>query len=169
MAIELRRAVVADLDSIEALLDALMQSVEAGHFYRDDRAFIRRHITEEGFVLLAEEKDRLAGYIMMRYPGEAEDNLGWDLGWDGKRRQHTAHLEAVAVHADFRGRGLQRLMMAEAERHLPPDCWFLLATVAPDNLYSLRNLQALGYEIACTKEKYGGYGRHIMVKKLQQP
>ena len=49
----------------------------------------------------------------------------------------------------------------EYAREKQPGCR-ILATVAPDNIYSLRNVQAEGFEILAQKEKYGGKERYIL-------
>lgn len=46
-------------------------------------------------------------------------------------------------------------------RKKDPQCR-VLATVAPDNIYSLRNVQAEGFEILARREKYGGKERYIL-------
>ena len=60
--------------------------------------------------------------------------------------------------------GIQRELIrrcVEYAREKQPGCR-ILATVAPDNIYSLRNVQAEGFEILAQKEKYGGKERYIL-------
>lgn len=41
-----------------------------------------------------------------------------------------------------------------------------MCTVHPENYYSRNNVIRQGYEVVLTKEKYGGYIRDILLKKL---
>ena len=111
----------------------------------------------------------VAGYFLLRFPlARDADNLGRDAGLAEEELSHVAHLESVAVHPAFRGRGLalamgQRLVAlarAARKRHL-------LATVAPDNAASLAMLASLGLSVYDTRPKYAGLMRHIMYATLQ--
>ena len=44
---------------------------------------------------------------------------------------------------------------------------YLMATVHPDNIYSLRNMEKLGMKAVLETKKYGGKQRYIMCKTLE--
>lgn len=156
----------ADVDAVFSLMEQVVHSLaDPSLFIPETRQSLERHLKEEGMILLAEE-ERLAGYLMVRFPGNAEDNLAEDAGLSAQDALRCAHMESVVVHPDFRGRGLQKLLLEQAERLLPEGIGFALATVAPENHASLISFLRMGYSIADTKMKYGGKMRHIMIKKV---
>ncbi len=81
--------------------------------------------------------------------------------------ENTALLEVVAVREQYRGRGLQVILSNLAENELI-DRGFMttLATVHPDNVFSLNNLFESGYRIIKKDEFYGGQPRFLVFKKL---
>ena len=70
-------------------------------------------------------------------------------------------MDTAAVHPDFRGRGLQRRLIQEAEQVL--EGRILMCTIHPDNQYSLKNALSLGYTIQKTVARYGSI-RYILRK-----
>ena len=79
--------------------------------------------------------------------------------------EKVAYMDSAAVLPQYRGRGLQRSMIEFAERSERLTGYrYLMATVSPDNPYSLRNLRQLDYDIVCRCEKYGGKERYVVAK-----
>ena len=85
--------------------------------------------------------------------------------------QKVAHLEIAVVSPEFRGNSLQYKLLVEAQRILK-NGWneleirYLMATVHPENVYSLRNVERFGMKIAADVKKYGGKRRFVMWKNL---
>ena len=61
--------------------------------------------------------------------------------------EHWANADSAIVHADFRGNGLQRLMLEAALPLFPKKITHIGATVSPQNQYSLHNALASGFAI----------------------
>jgi len=165
---KLRLARAADAPAIHRVMTAAFEAVsDRGLFFADDEVFIRQHLADRGFILVALRADEIVGFIIARLPGLDEDNLGRELGLAEPELAKVAHLESVAVLPSYQGEGLGCLLMARAEERLIKDRFtWLMATVAPGNLPSLHNFQALGYRIMATKLKYGGLPRHILLKEV---
>ncbi len=155
-----------------AAMDALMQKVKGSIkdkaiFSPDDRESIKAHIEDEGRIISAFHGDKLVAFFMLRYPKNASDNLGLDLDYDSEALNLVAHMESIVVDFDYRGCGLQQILMAKGEEIAIADGYkHLLCTVSPDNSWSLNNALKRGFNIVKTKEKYGGYMRHILYKKV---
>lgn len=166
--IQIKYADAADVPDIMALMNLAKELTENKEWYStDDEAFVRRHLTEEGFILKAVDEDQLAGFFIARYPGDAEDNLGkyWNL--TNAKLHQVAHMESAAVHPDYRGRGIQKELMARGERILKQKgYYYLMGTAHPDNVYSVNNFLKLGYEILTKTEKYGGLPRYVFGKMM---
>lgn len=158
-------------EEIEAFI-SLLQLVHAGMehkewFYLDPPEDVRRMGTEGMLEFWAAvEQDRLAGAFSVIFPGLTELNYGYDLGLSAEELRRVVNMDTIAVHPDYRGRGLQKTLMQTAEQALSQSGdKILLCTVHPDNRYSLRNVQEQGYVIQKRLEKYGSV-RYILRKDL---
>lgn len=168
------RAVPEDLDEIVSIIETAVQhAVSADWFVPDDRKFLERHLEQSGFILVAKSAAaRIAAYLLVRFPGADDDNLGRELTPGGPvipldELAHVAHIESTAVCPDFYGNHLQSWLVQEAETYLKPLAYrHLMATVHPDNRYSLNSMLRQGYRIVSTTQKYGGLRRHILYKEL---
>ena len=166
---QIHLAVPEQVDEIFAIMSGVAAQMEHPEYYViDDRDYVARHISQEGFTLLWMEGDTVAGFLIVHLPRPGEvHNLGNDLGFSPRQLLLSAHMESAAILPQFRGRGIQKKLLAAAgERVRQMGFQYSLCTVHPDNLPSLKSLQSLGYQIAATKLKYGGKLRHIMKKEL---
>ncbi len=168
----IKRCSEKDIPGLLALMNRVYEEMEHKEWYvTDDREFLLAHLEREGFLLKAEEKSGgvLAGFLAVRIPRLAEDNLGRCLGYSPDQLLWTAHMESAAVASGFRGYGLQGRLMAEAETILAEKGFCrLLGTVHPDNCYSRNHFLRLGYHAAARREKYGGLSRDIMEKIINE-
>ena len=168
MNFEYRIAKNSDVETLDALMQKVNRSIEdKAVFSADDLESIQRHIEEEGRIVAAYDGDKLVSFFMLRYPKAASDNLGLDLGYEKEDLNLVAHMESIVVDFDYRGHGLQQILMAKGEEIAVSEGYkHLLCTVSPDNPYSLNNALKRGFKIVKTKEKYGGFMRHILYKKV---
>ena len=77
--------------------------------------------------------------------------------------------EAIAVHTDHRGKGLQR-KLARAHLVLAEDLGYhhILCTVSPKNPKSLSNMLSCGFLIEALRPKFQGWFRFILHKDLMK-
>lgn len=165
--LELRPCRREDLDTLMALQDKICRGMERDDWFaittREDN---ERFLEEPNVILGVFDGERLAAYGSVGFLDDSEDNLGWDLGLTAAEVHLCAVLDTIVVDPAYRGMGLQRELIRRCMAHAKqkePKCQ-VLATVAPDNIYSLRNVQAEGFEILARKEKYGGKERYILGK-----
>lgn len=113
----------------------------------------------------------LVAFCTALFPGLRSDNLGRDLELTEAALAQVAHLEAAAVHPDYRGNGLQKKIagflldqIREAKQ------WrYVMNTVSPVNIPSLKTTLALGLLIIKLKVKYNGVLRYIFCLDLVKP
>lgn len=183
--ITIRRAEEEDMVRVKELMDRVKREMEHPDWYvTDEMPWLLRHVSAEGFTLLAEAGDggtepgerRLAAFFVVDFPGVRElagrkstqtgENLGVEAGFDEEKRLLVAHMDSVAVDPEFRGHHLQGRLVEAAERELSGRMQkFLMCTVHPDNHASLHTMERHGYRVIATKEKYGGTLRHILLKE----
>lgn len=160
-------AVKEDVPQIFGIMEETYRQMEhPDWFCIDDADFLYRHTAGEGFILKAEILGDIAGFLVIRCPGDAKDNLESYLNLPEEEKGLAAHMESAAVKEGYRGRGIQNKLMAEGERLL----WemgyrYLMGTAHPDNKYSVNNFLRLGYEIIAEDLKYGGLPRYVFCKK----
>ena len=157
-------------------LEEIMKATEAGMehqdwFVADGKEFLERHLEAEGMILKAveEQSGEIAGFLIIRFPGMAEDNLGRDLEMDLETLLKVAHMESAAVVNRYRGNGLQGDMMQRAEEIAREKGYvWLMGTVHPDNSFSRNHFLKAGYQPMLRKIKYGGVVREIMVWNVEK-
>ena len=166
----------ADVDSIYKIMTAAKARLENPDWYCiDTPEYIRSYISpgfsstkNQGFTLKALVNGTIAGFLIVRCPGAEPDNLGSFLDFTPQQLEQTVHMESAAVLPAFRGRSLQKKLLARAEDIVRGSGGrYLMATVHPENRSSLNNFLKLGYETAATLTMYGGLPRHILLKRLR--
>lgn len=166
----IRRSSAADAEAMHALMAEAARGAAAELYVVDPLDYVRDHAGDSplGFGYVAESgAGALAGILFVRFPGEAADNLARDLGYEEDVALRCAHIESVAVAAEHRGNGLHSRMLAAADAELlRRGAPVSLATVAPDNRWSLDNFLAAGYVEAARLLKYGGLLRAVLCKPL---
>lgn len=164
----LRRAGKQDLPGIMRVMERAGRTAPPGWFVTDEESYVRCRLEGRGLVLAALTKDEMiAGFLVVDFPEKEEDSLGKHAGLSGERLLQVAHMDSVAVLPEYRGYHLQERLLRAAEEEVQkmPEYRFFMATVHPENRYSLRNFQGLGYRVAATVKKYGGLPRHVLLKE----
>ena len=165
ISLSIRRCMLDDLDSIMELQQHISYTMtNPDLFVSTDRSDNRDYLISPNAIFGVYDGERLAAYGSIIFSNDAPENLGWDLAWNREKLFHTATLDTIVVDPDYRGHGLQRRLTREClsyARKLLPGC-NVLTTVSPYNEYSLRNVQAEGFEIQKRLMKYGGHERYIL-------
>lgn len=169
--IDIRLGREEDLEAVASVMEQVKNGMtQADWFVADSPDYLRTHLDgTDGFVIVAERSSvgRPEAFFMVDFPGDSPKNLAADLGFSRNEWGLAAHMDSAAVLPGLRGRGLMSAMLVKAEEELSRRGFcHLLATVHPDNPYSLNNMLRNGYEIGATMEKYGGLKRHILYKRL---
>ncbi|MCI8559563.1 MAG: GNAT family N-acetyltransferase [Dorea sp.] len=156
-----------EIDELMLLQENIYRAMEQPDWFavtsRDEN---KRFFEEPNVILGVYDEDKLIAYGSVGFLRDSPDNLGWDLGWTREKVHRCAVLDTIVVDPRYRGLGLQRELIrrcVEYASEKEPGC-IVLTTVSPDNNYSLRNVQAEGFEVLMRKEKYGGKERYILGK-----
>lgn len=174
MEFEIVRAVPADLENFTQIMETVAAGMEKREwFVSDDRPYIKAHLgdgsdTGSGFILKAVADQEIAGFFMVDFQGMTGHNLGKYLHMTDEELLQVAHMDSVVILPKFRGYRLQYRLMEAAEKILLEETNYriLLATVHPDNIYSLQNVKARGFRVAAEVTAYQGLPRYIMRKDL---
>ncbi len=168
MALELRKGKLEDAAAYTALLQEVRMGMEHKEwFYLDPPEEVHAMLaagTMELWVVM--DGDRMAAGFDLLRPGLESYNYGYDLDFTEEELLRVVNMDTAAVHLDYRGRGLQRKLVQEAEQQLIEEGHhILLCTVHPDNRFSLQNVLKQGYTIQKRLAMYGSE-RYILRKDI---
>lgn len=113
-------------------------------------------------------QDELIAFRAFFNPVQDEEGLGGDIGLTEKDYPEILYSEITNVHPNYRGNHLQIKMGKFIMETLDTSAFrYILATVAPGNIPSMKDKFALGMRIYTVKEKYEGKLRYVYCKDLQ--
>lgn len=168
MSVTIRKGTNADMERLLRLLHIVKDTMKNPEWFYLDPDEDVRQLMRHGVMQLwvAEDNGRLAGIFTILYPGLSSFNYGHDLNFTEEELLRVAQMDTAAVHPDYRGLGIQKLLMETAEQEIRQEKnRILLCTVHPDNRYSLQNVLKQNYTIERKLEKYDSV-RYILRKDL---
>ncbi|HCB14519.1 MAG TPA: hypothetical protein DEP36_13275 [Gammaproteobacteria bacterium] len=150
---------------------ALRRLPEPGLVRADPEAFFADHFTGEGRILGVFADDRLIAYAILSLPAGPDyryDRFVEDLGLPASDWCRVAQLTGVAVRPEWRGNRLhRRLCEWRLELARAAGRWHIAAVSAPGNLYSWRNLLAVGLRVTGIKLLGGAQLRYLFYTDLR--
>ena len=164
-----------DIDEVMTLQDEVFAVLDNPDYFRKNTAemFANSILGVNCFAFGAyETKDYLLKLIAVGIAYDATDtdeDLNHDLVLFGRTGTPgpAVNMNNIMVHPDYRGKGLQRQLLQKLHETLRDNGYeYAIATVHPDNIWSVNNLKAEKYAYDHEQEKYGGLKRTIYVKKL---
>lgn len=169
--VRIEKATTKDASEMLQLIQEVHDKMEQKQWYVIDGMEEYAEYLEDGkgvaYKAVDEENGKMAGIFLAIIPKDHETNLGYDIGFTKEQAAQVAIMETAAILPKYRGQKLQyRTMMAAEEELRQLGYRYLLCTVHPDNRFSLQNVLKQGYQIMMTKEKYGGFLRHILLKEI---
>jgi len=158
------------LKGILSLQERVADRLPDPEIYRlDSEEGLRERLKHPKSTICVFSENEIVAYCAITFPSAGEDHFGKDLCFTDEELSKSAHLEATAVHPDFRGNSLQRLV---SQTHLQVleglGIEYVLCTASPKNYYSLRNLFFFQFRIRAMKVKYGWMNRFILVKETRK-
>ncbi len=91
----------------------------------------------------------------------------YNIALTSENLECVVHMDSSSVLPEHQGHHLESRMIAFAEILIDTSKYhYSFATVAPENVASLKSLVHNGYQIMVTKEKYGGVMRCVVMKEL---
>ncbi len=168
MQLEFRKGTLKDTETFLQFLEAVKKEMaQQDWFYLDPPDVVRAMMADGTMELwVAMDGDRIAAAFDILHPGLASYNYGYDLDLTEEELLQVVHMDTSAVHADYRGQGLQGKMVRTAEAELSGQGRkILLCTVHPENRYSLNNMLKQGYQIQRRVAKYGSE-RYVLRKDI---
>ena len=166
LSVTLRQCTREEAETVYRLQNEVRAMMPNPELFMPDTLENIQSYLEHDLCLGAWDGERLGAYFILRYCGHSEHNYAAFMGIPEAEWEHWANADSAIVHADFRGNGLQRLMLEAALPLFPKKITHIGATVSPQNQYSLHNALASGFAIVSRREMYGGHDRYLLAKDL---
>lgn len=166
LSVTLRQCTREEAETVYRLQNEVRAMMPNPELFMPDTLENIQSYLEHDLCLGAWDGERLGAYFILRYCGHSEHNYAAFMGIPEAEWEHWANADSAIVHADFRGNGLQRLMLEAALPLFPKKITHIGATVSPQNQYSLHNALASGFAIVSRREMYGGHDRYLLARKL---
>ena len=173
MNFKFRLAVPDDFSTLMQLMNLTKSIVHPSEwFVCETEESLSSMISEHGFIIIAQpenpsDSNEVAGMFAIKFPGMPSDNLGRYQNFSEEQLELCAHMESTIVHPQYRGYHLQAQMTQRAEELLKKLPYkYLLATIHPDNQYSMNNMMRCGYRLVAQAKLYGGLDRVILLKEI---
>ena len=110
----LRRCTAEEAPAVYALQNEVRAAMpHPEQFVPDTLENITTYVRKD-LCIGAWQGSRLGGYLIVRFCGQSEHNYAAFMDVPRTEWEHWANADSAIVHADFRGNGLQRLMLEAA-------------------------------------------------------
>lgn len=164
----LRKAQLEDIEEIYNLIATVHENIENKSWYTYTKKIERYNLfINDGISMVACDNGKIVG-VYLAYILRDDGTNFYQLVQDYfKNTDNIIEIINYAVLENYRGMGLQTQMLLKVEELLKNTKYKkFVATVHPDNKYSLNNMLKNGYKIAMTTQLYGGLDRCIIVKNI---
>lgn len=157
-----------DMQGILELQEKVLRNLDDPDRLQPLRKDEYENILKDGRLMIGIfAKEQLIAYRAFMRPIGDEEGLGADAGLSEEEKGKIIYSEISAVDPEYRGNGLQKYMGKVMMESLDMgNTKYVLATVAPFNIPSLKDKFALDMEIINLKEKFNGKLRYVFMKDL---
>jgi len=168
--INIRTAQLEDVEEIYNFIAKIYENIEEKSWYSYSKNIERYKLfINDGYSVVACHKGKIIGVCLtyiLRDDGTEFYQIVKELY---KGTNDIIEVINYAVSENYRGMGLQNKMLLKIEDMLKDTKYKdFIATVHPDNKYSLNNMLKNGYKIAMKTKLYGGLDRCIIVKNIKE-
>lgn len=150
-----------DVDAVDALHRDAVRGMGVHAVKLEEKSFFLSLLSGRGRILGLERGSELVAYGVLQHDLKAEDDPCEGLGLSPGTS--VVKLAGAAVGYDWRGAGLQRLLI-EARVGLAGDAGVIFSTAAPANQPSWSSLLACGLAVRALLYRYGGHPRFLMAR-----
>ncbi len=165
---EFKKCDIKDLDAICQIQEIAFENLENTNLLRrNTKEMFEKCLDNPHYTLGAFHNGKLVAFAILYDGQKTAENIGFDIGIDGDELNTVANVKLIIVLPDYRGNGLQNKLISQLEQIAKlKGKKVLCSTVSPENIYSIKNFEKLGYEFNTQKEKYNGLVRNIYCKEI---
>lgn len=170
MNIQIIEASINDIDEIIKLKKQVWDKMKNKDWYVIDgtnKEFLAKQLKNNGLVLKAIYNNKIIGFLIVENNIQNTNPIIKLTNLENEI-DNCMELLNVAVHQEYRGNHLWSLMAIKAEEMMVRkyNKKYILSTVHPDNIASMKSLLNIGYKVVCTTKMYGNKDRCILLKTI---
>lgn len=155
-----------DIKNVVTLQKEIISSLkEKTWFYPACSNELEEIINYTGHAIGLYFDESLIGYATIVYCSK-NDQLSKMYGISNKQKPLAAILDDVAILSRYRGKQYQLLLWNYIALHFCSKTKFLLASIHPDNIASLKNAFYFNMTIISQRKMYNNVPRYILLKGL---
>lgn len=132
-------------------------------FIAPENTYLYTILKGYGKVISLLHNNTVIAFASFVFPKDGNHNLGKYLDFTHSQLKQVAQFENGLVETNYRGHGLLRILLNEHLNILNPQYNFLLSTVSPYNIPSLKTGFKLG-QVIKKRVLYHGYDRFILFR-----
>lgn len=165
--IEIRHLTVNDEEQVKFFLVSQNSSIPHGFFYEPNDSIISKCLNSEtGISLGAFLNNKLVAIRLTYIPKLDKENHGYSLNFTENELLQVAQFHGTVVLNDIRLKGLgETLVRINAVEILSKGYKYVLVTVHPENIQSIKMFIKNRFKIVAFKNKYNNLPRYILCKK----
>lgn len=162
--LRIRRCTQEEIPAAVRLILSVRERMTDKSWFAVDEEYLTTVSREKGTLFWgAFCGERLVAVLIVVCP----EKDGYLNGYLPRGVRRVAYMDVAAVDPAFRGRRLQQHLMGQAETELAGmGVDYLQCTIHPDNVHSLKNAEALGYQELARVRLYGDSPRVVLGKPL---
>lgn len=159
----------SNFNDITVLFNKVISSISNKNWLKfRDTDYLQNVLNNGGFIVGCYVEDALIACALCESPnGDYLDNL-YDIGMSDNEIDSTYVSGYVMVDPLYRGNSLHKILLeTRIEESIARGKNYILTAVATENIFSLRTILSLGFEIQLQRENQYGINRYILLKKLE--
>ena len=133
-----------------------------------DTDYLQNVLNDGGFIVGCYVEDTLVACAICEPPsGDYLNNL-YDIGMSNDEINSTYVSGYVMVDPLYRGNSLHKILLeTRIKESIARGKDYILTAVAAENIFSLRTILSLGFEMQFERKNQYGINRYILLKKLK--
>lgn len=160
---------VCDLNILIACKNNVISRIQEPFlFIPPDNAYLSTILNGYGQIIGLVHENALIAFASVVFPKTGKNNLGNYLQFTKSQLKQVAQFEHGLVEENYRGHGLLKILLNEHLVTLKSYCNFLISTVSPYNIPSLKTAFELG-QVIKKRVVYHGFDRFILYKQFNRP
>ena len=159
----------SNFNDITVLFNKVMSSISNKNWLKfRDTNYLQNILNNGGFIIGCYVKDTLVACALCEHPsGDYLNNL-YDIGLSDDEINSTYVSGYVMVDPLYRGNSLHKILLdVRIEESIARCRNHILTVVAAENIFSLRTILSLGFEIQFQRKNQYGVNRYVLLKKLE--
>lgn len=161
---DVKMLTLEDTPQILQLRNEIWEDLENKTLFAQSSDFYISDALQNGFGFGVWQKDCLIACVLCRHQNGTYAEL---LQYSESQKAKTIELEDVFVKKTYRGKGLQRYLVQQVQEYAKKiNKSIILVTVSPQNSFSLKNFEDMGYCIKRCCTLYENLERYVLEKQL---